>query len=538
MRRASKYLAFVITYIFCCSILVYADETVMAVHEKAWTSVTDKALCDKYSKYGLYASRILAVKHPEVYLQADRLFISIVNEKEYLTLTDERSRTFDTIPMVFSLDGLNLSSYKSIDLARFYPAGSPLFSYLDRRILSPAATLRKKSGVEIIQQDKIKQIELASLLYARERQRVGLNDIYVIYCDNEDAYLWSKKGLVSLRTLKPREKIDSGNPILIFNERYVWYPLMQRDDTKRSRSLNNLVEKYKTYIQKPLLSEAEDKILQKLLLTTGLVGPEYDMAILSAARVSSFYGYRQPLTRNGLITKKWRALFPGLTSKQVQSVIQYHPAGGADDIILEQIAKRANYLSPISAYLAAAGTDKNKDLLRKVADEYKKLGFEWNCLWTLGFEQMTIDESYYSGGGTCEIHANSLSAVLDMADIYNIVIHGYLIGKFTHQIVYMPEYDKVFSNGWLVDSQGTVLHCPKAIFMISDKDTWATPIEGSYIGTMSPLQASENLELLKAKHGDDIRGIRVGLGISEISFEELIKYLKAKNKNWKPIELP
>jgi hypothetical protein len=465
------------------------------------------------------------------------LFIDTVNNKEFQTLTGARSEAFETGPMTFHLDKLDLAKYTIINLVQFYPPEAPVFGYLDRRVLSPSVTLRRKSGSEIVEQDRIKQIELASLYYINEHQKTNLEDLYIIYCDNEDAYLWLRGDLISLKTLKPCEKIASGNPILIFNEKYVWYPLMQRDDTKQSKSLNNLVEKYKTDIQKPLLSETEEKLLQKLLLVTELTGPEYDMAILSAAKVSSFYGFYYRV-KNKEISRKWHELFPDLTEGQIQSTIPPHPLGGFDDVILEQISGRANYLSPISAYLAALGKDKDKNSIALMGKKYRELGFEWNCLWTLGFEESTIDDSFFSHGGTCEVHANNFSSILNLLGVDNIIIHGYKIGESTHQIVYIPECDWVFTNVRLMASQGTILHCPKTIFMISDKDNWAIIVKDSYIGTMPPSQAVEKLEFLKAKHGDYIKGVNTDKQVSEISFEELIKYLKKKDKSWEPIKLP
>lgn len=50
-------------------------ETGCEAHEYLWEMVLDGAGADKYDKYGIYASRILVVKHPEVYLQGDALFL-------------------------------------------------------------------------------------------------------------------------------------------------------------------------------------------------------------------------------------------------------------------------------------------------------------------------------------------------------------------------------------------------------------------------------------------------------------------------------
>jgi len=38
--------------------------TAVRVHEDAWRKAIGKANLDSYTKYGLYTTRILAVKHP------------------------------------------------------------------------------------------------------------------------------------------------------------------------------------------------------------------------------------------------------------------------------------------------------------------------------------------------------------------------------------------------------------------------------------------------------------------------------------------
>jgi len=52
------------------------------IHKNAWKDVVKKAKTDKYFKYAIYASRILAIKHPEVYLKADKLFINKITTNE------------------------------------------------------------------------------------------------------------------------------------------------------------------------------------------------------------------------------------------------------------------------------------------------------------------------------------------------------------------------------------------------------------------------------------------------------------------------
>ena len=53
-------------------------ERATQTHQDAVEMVLTKAKTDNYYKYGIYAARILAVKHPEIYLQADDLFLETI----------------------------------------------------------------------------------------------------------------------------------------------------------------------------------------------------------------------------------------------------------------------------------------------------------------------------------------------------------------------------------------------------------------------------------------------------------------------------
>lgn len=50
----------------------------MALHKNAWEKVVEKTKEDYSYKYSIFMARTLAVVHPEVYLQADGLFVTII----------------------------------------------------------------------------------------------------------------------------------------------------------------------------------------------------------------------------------------------------------------------------------------------------------------------------------------------------------------------------------------------------------------------------------------------------------------------------
>ena len=65
---------------------------------EAWRKGAEKAKHDKYDKYAIYSTRILAVKHPEIHLQADCRFVDhITTNRGYsnsYAVKDVHSREF------------------------------------------------------------------------------------------------------------------------------------------------------------------------------------------------------------------------------------------------------------------------------------------------------------------------------------------------------------------------------------------------------------------------------------------------------------
>jgi hypothetical protein len=125
------------------------SERAMAIHENAWKMVINRAKEDNSYTYSIYVSRTLAVKHPEVYLQADGLFVTIITrtrgfKKVYDTKDvhskDLYSRTYETLP--FSFEYVDFSAYDIAMSEEYYPEGYPVFPFLDRRLLPIASTLK------------------------------------------------------------------------------------------------------------------------------------------------------------------------------------------------------------------------------------------------------------------------------------------------------------------------------------------------------------------------------------------------------------
>ncbi|HEC92517.1 MAG TPA: hypothetical protein ENI51_05970 [Candidatus Atribacteria bacterium] len=221
-------------------------ENAITIHENAWEMVVNNAEEDQYYKYGIYVSRMLAVKHPEVYLQSDGLFVTIITTNKGFKKAYETKdvhdvyfygRTFETPP--FSFDDVDFSSYEIIKSKEYYPEGYPVLPFLDRRLLPIASTLKSA-------ENQLTQLEMGVQMYFATKEEN--EEMYLIYCDNENTYLSTGEDILSMKTLESAERIDR-NPILIFNDQYVWYPLMERDDTDKNETLKELIIYYATELR-------------------------------------------------------------------------------------------------------------------------------------------------------------------------------------------------------------------------------------------------------------------------------------------------
>ena len=512
-----------------------SDTEAAEIHKGVWAMAVTRAGTDPYYRYSFYASRVLAVYHPEVYLRADRMFVRAV-DKVPLTQKVIKGYIKRTETRVFNLDEIDLSGYQPLSLEEFYE-GLFIHPFLDRRALSLSSALRQFDPVEerIVDQDRITQLNKA-LLYYTVSKNVSDAPLYLIYCDNENTYISCDGTIIWAETLEEAPII--GNPVLIFNEESVWYPLMGRDDTGKDPLLKDVVANVSTSIQTPALNPFEESLIKNLIQITKLDGEDQvAMATLSALKASVYYGVEE-YTTNEEVARIWMQVFPGMDTSAFFTIIPA-PYGGVDSAILTEIIRRGNYLSPFTAHLASSGGEVGAASMRALSTHYYDMGFRWCCLWTPGMQSLTIDEAFYTHSGTSPVHAYALASILDVAGIDNYVLHGYDLGESTHQINYVPVYDVVFSDGNLYDDHETILYCPDTLSFLSYAEKWAFIVKNRYVGTLSPHESEEYLSFLKKQHQDDIKGLSsVDHRIVGISYEELIKFLETEQEKWIPVEIP
>ena len=113
------------------------------IHEKIWEKVINEAKVDKYLKYGIYCSRSLAVKHPEIYLQADiRFFEHITNNPGFkrayaikdIHTSDLYGPNFPTWmerSPPFTFDDVDFKKFLLKNMKELYPKDYPLLPFYD-----------------------------------------------------------------------------------------------------------------------------------------------------------------------------------------------------------------------------------------------------------------------------------------------------------------------------------------------------------------------------------------------------------------------
>ena len=500
-----------------------SEETGAAIHESLYRTILDGAKTDKYDVYAIYASRILAVTHPEVYLQGDAIFLKHITsndgfQEEYL-IKDVRSNYLTSQNIVgppFSFSDVNFESYSIVSCTETYPENYPLFSYLDRRLLPIASTLK-------LWENKITQLELGEQFYFSLRENrgsaVGLS---IIYCDNEETYVCNGGELIWMRNLAKTDTL-AGNPILIFNEENVWYPLMGRDDTSKDLALDNVVRKYCTDNQTPQLTEFEEHAIETLKQVTGL-GNENQilMASIAAAHTEG--------------THKGSMAYPEFSAAWDNLGIPFYANG-----LFQDIYERANYLSPITAYLARisqkqTGEAKISAITNEYLEHTRAPGDDaWGHTWSCMLVGQTIDECYRTRAGHCVWQAASIAAVLDAINVSRYTIEGYDVSEPAgHSWLYLPEYDLTVSDGTIY-GHGTVLTYTSinAVTNINHGGKWASVMLNYYVGTLSPEESINLLNYLKNVHNDNIEGFN---GLSAVPYPQLISGLT--QEHWATIELP
>lgn len=115
-----------------------------------------------------------------------------------------------------------------------------------------------------------------------------------------------------------------------------------------------------------------------------------------------------------------------VTSGAYENVKRHRP--DLTDYMLEILSRsfliRANYLSPITSYLAAGAEPyTGEEKVKRITAEYMKYTvtpdwkFPHGHTWLCNFVEQTVEESYTTKGGHCIVQACNMAAVFDLMGI-------------------------------------------------------------------------------------------------------------------------
>jgi hypothetical protein len=515
------------------------EELSTKIHEDTWLRLLSEAATDQYLKYGLYGYRTLAVKHPEIYLQADDILAQVLTgnagSKEAYLIKNVHSDYFYSWKRgaSFSFSDVDFSSYNLVNCQELYPSHYPFLPFLDRRLDFITTTLKTYDN-------RITQLEKIEQRYFAEKER-GSKVLYIVHCDNGNTYLYRDGSLISAVEQKAVEQTD-GNPVLIFNEENVWYPLMERDDTSKCNVLSKIVSRYSTQVKEPTLSNFEKGVICQLKMVTEFPDAR-DLFFLKFVCINASEGMANLLPR--------------------RMMQEYENAKLPYFVWCERaLNEKMNLFSPISAFLAAtAKGGEGRNGIVAMCNEYAKYTrtpkhrFSHGHIWLCSMLEYGIEHAYRTHAGHYVVQAAAIGAALELAGVDRYRLQGFAFSGdkiFAHDYVYIPEHDMIISNarigtltgrvgGTVIDSSnvGEI----KYIDFIEHEGKWAylwrAPICSPYYGTLSPRETIEILEHLISIHNDNIQARTFKRKkFVEIPIGQIKRQLAKEQKRWEPYKLP
>lgn len=526
------------------------------IHKAAWEKVLAGAEEGTYQKYSVYGSRILTVRYPEVYLRGDDLFWQIASqvngfqeayEVEYVAdmyLMDfpDKILAGENLGQPLSMTRVDSNRYRVVSETDLYPEDYPLLPWLDRRIAPFAVTLKDKER-------RLTPLERAEHEYFRAKEAgAATESLFLIACDDGGAYLHNDGELWSARGGTPVSQVH-GNPLLIFNQEVVWYPLMERDDSDYSAPLARVVDTYSTDICVPTLDPWEYQKFKRLRQTTQLITEQqFDLASLVATRAQGIGKL--------VFTEVWDRVLPHQEFDPWTLSIKMG--------ILKECLRYASYLSPITAYLAtlimespdrevgirALGQEylKHAGVIRKDEREWKKPGRleAWGHLWGCCFFEHDINDVYRTQGGAhCVSQAMNLSPVLDLAGAEHYVTHFNRggVGARDHHFIYSCDGEFVIDDGivnYFATDHPTTTNWG-SLLSFSQDGHWAGTVAGQFYGNVSPQETIEVVQQIDGMIGDKFTVYFLSFLGDEpkrISKAEFIAYLHSIADEWQPVKLP
>ena len=390
---------------------------------------------------GVYNDRLLSVYHPEVYLQADDLFLRFLSLVEgsawfYDTPPDQISSLYDFLPREgkpsFSMDMVDLSLYEAVDEYEVYPEPVPYLNWFDRRVMPIHFILKaqKRFGLNVT------PIEKAFLVYFRHKyvDKSNPDRLFIAYSLDGSAYIIDSDKVYDFNG---KETSHITKPVvLVFNERSAFFPLMSRDDRDKDPNLAKAVSLIGAD-EDPipilgLLSDFERQAIEVLKETTGhLTDIKKEIVRVAASNIE--YLFVQRLYEEGIFSQA--DPIPGKTYEA--TLFHFRTIGSS--------------LSPFSDHLAQI---LKRDGYQTMSEEFLKFN-QWGGE-TVSVESVsyTIDIGFRADVGSCKDLSTYAAAALEVAgkDWYRlrgIVYDGTITAA--HFYVYVPDDEAFMDNGHYID---------------------------------------------------------------------------------------
>lgn len=442
------------------------SEVAKILHNNAWSDLTDKAEENPAYKYAIYQSRSIAVKHPEIYLQADALFnhllISEENMEEYYRERTqdlkEQSQKYNEIRMMdgnkFKWSSFSINDYRKIGYQEIYHTDAFL-PYVDIKLHFMGSALKGTDW-------QATPLSMVEFLYFKHGAK---KDSFIIMTEKGKTYLYLPSGFLSTEKLirydgKEKENID-GKVVLIFNKDYVWYPLMGRDDRNKSNNLNKLVKNYGRKDSMPQLTIKEKELVKKLKENTQFTDKkDKTYALYYAGKLHAYSWSYYPDIFEELYPRYSKKA--GFGRSHAPIFITYRNA---------RIAWLSNLLSPINAKLAAVARENSDGSLNQIISnmisEYLKYaetrdGHSNLELWFHSeLNYLNLDDNLLSKAANCIYSATNTAAILDLASIPNLDIYVVGLkyqkrgGGHAYTAVFKDnEYGVMENGGWSANFNG------------------------------------------------------------------------------------
>lgn len=446
------FIFFLVIISFCESIPVLkaagSIENTAQIHHQEFVKELKAAKTDPWAKYGIYSARLIAVKNPEVYLQGDMIFAEyITSQPGYEQAYREGPASmyfykFNQVPpdgRPFSFELVDFEKYEVVPQDRIFSDVDFVYGFLDERLSAIHTTLKVK---------QVTSLEAAGLIYIKKRlEGSPLDQTYLILTQDKAGFVFSQEHFYDSRGhLISKEAVR--NPVLIFNEKAVWYPLMERNDCANNFNLRTLVQSLSTVNHNPVLTRAEQDLIDQLKIVSSLeTSSQKELAAIFASHYAGFLGLDNPMS--AMMANN----IPGIINKRAYLFLN------------ALILKHGNYLSPRAAALANLITADPVLTLKKFETVYltnvacekvfsngNKEYSAWGHTWPCTLNENNIDDSFRTRGGHCISQSANISAICDMAGLPNIHLN-YLSPQDSHSIVILPTVNQVFDNGRLLGKE-------------------------------------------------------------------------------------